>query len=58
VHSRPFAAQPFAQAQNSSRIFGHVALHGYANDPIRGLTMVHCQLDDAAQDNYLEAVKL
>ena len=31
-------------------------LHGYANDPIRGLSVNDCQFDGAAQGNYLENV--
>jgi polygalacturonase len=31
-------------------------LHGYQNDPIRGLTVVNCKFDGAAQGNYLENV--
>jgi len=31
-------------------------LHGYANDPIRGLTVVNCNFEGAAQGNYLENV--
>jgi polygalacturonase len=31
-------------------------LHGYANDPIRALTVVNCNFDGAAQGNYLENV--
>ena len=33
-------------------------LHGYKNDPIRGLTVVNCKFDGAAQGNYLENVAL
>jgi polygalacturonase len=33
-------------------------LHGYPNDPIRGLTVVNCKFDGAAQGNYLENVSL
>lgn len=33
-------------------------LHGYKNDPIRGLTVVKCTFDGAAQGNYLENVAL
>lgn len=31
-------------------------LHGYANDPIRGLTVENCDFKGAAQGNYLENV--
>ena len=31
-------------------------LHGYENDPIRGLTAVACTFDGAAEGNYLENV--
>jgi polygalacturonase len=31
-------------------------LHGYPNDPIRGLTVVNCTFEGAAQGNYLENV--
>jgi polygalacturonase len=31
-------------------------LHGYANDPIRGLMAVNCQFNGASQGNYLENV--
>jgi polygalacturonase len=31
-------------------------LHGYANDPIRGLTVENCNFEGAAQGNYVENV--
>jgi len=33
-------------------------LHGYKNDPIRGLTAVNCRFDGASEGNYLENVAL
>jgi polygalacturonase len=33
-------------------------LHGYKNDPIRGLTVVNCKFDGASEGNYLESVAL
>ena len=33
-------------------------LHGYKNDPIRGLTVVSCRFDGAAEGNFLENVAL
>lgn len=35
-----------------------IYLHGYKNDPIRGLTVVNCKFDGAAEGNYLENVAL
>jgi polygalacturonase len=32
-------------------------LHGYKDDPIRGLTVINCEFNGAAQGNYLENVE-
>ena len=52
----PFVEHIYIANVTSKKSKHGLYLHGYADDPIRGLTVVNCKFDGAAQGNYLENV--
>lgn len=54
---KPVVENIFVANVTSKKSKHGLYLHGYKDDPIRGLTVVNCEFTGAAQGNYLENVE-